>query len=110
MENKDMIVDMVDDQAMITIELPGYMFIRLNQLLMTGIGLKSPEHMLEIAQKVKEGKLDKENTVEYHAETIMYINAVISMAAKEQKKTKPFKLDVNTGLGSEIPPPQSPSE
>jgi len=111
MENKKINFEGVDEDAIITVNMPGYMFFRLNQLLLSGIGITSNEELLEIAAKVKAGKTNVENTKEYHAETIMYLNAMISEEAKKQKKVKSYTVQApNTDSNLEIPQPQSPSE
>jgi|APFre7841882793_1041355.scaffolds.fasta_scaffold21880_1 hypothetical protein len=100
-QNNKQVFDAVDPEAMININIPGYMFMRINQLMFSGLGITKAEELIELTNKVRENNINKENSKEYHFETLLYINALISEEAKKQNKTKPFELDMNAPLNKD---------
>lgn len=85
--------DIVDPESEITVNLSGAIFMRLNQLVLTGLKESDPQKLIELTNKVKQGKDIKENSLEYHIETLLYISGMMSRAAVEQNKTKKFKFN-----------------
>lgn len=88
----EQIIDTVDHDATLTVEIPGAMFIRLNQLLMSGLKAKDHAEILAAANRVKANETDKQNSLDYHVETILVLNGILSKAAKDQGKLKPYTL------------------
>ncbi len=88
------IFDTVDHEATITVEIPGSLFIRLNQLLNSGLRSKDHEELLASVNRVRANETDKQNTLDYHVETILAINGLISNAAVKQNKLKPYELKI----------------
>lgn len=84
--------DTVDHEATVTIEVPGSLFIRLNQLLNSGLKCESDAKLLESVNRVRVNETDKQNTLDYHVETILVLNGIISKAATAQGKLKPYTL------------------
>jgi|LakMenEpi03Aug12_release.lakeMendotaPanAssembly.Ray.scaffolds.fasta_scaffold20471_22 hypothetical protein len=101
--------DAVDPESEITVTLSGAVFMRLNQLALSGLKETDPVKLIEISKKVREGKDIKENSIEYHMETLLYISGMLSQAAVEQKKTKKITI-TNTGTAQQTPPTESKSE
>jgi hypothetical protein len=81
----------VDDKAILNVQIPGAMFIRLNQLLTSGLKASTTELMESVA-RVRANEVDKQNSLDYHIETILVLNGILSAAAKEQGKVKPFTI------------------
>lgn len=88
----EQIFDTVDDEAVISVEIPGSLFIRLNQLLTNGLRSKDHEELLASVNRVKANETDKQNSLDYHVETVLLVNGIISKAAVAQKKLKAYKL------------------
>jgi hypothetical protein len=94
----EQIIDTVDHDALVTVEVPGSLFIRLNQLLSSGL-TKDNNELLASVNRVKANETDKQNTLDYHVETVLLMNGLISNAAVKQKKLKPYiikKADSST--------------
>lgn len=83
----------VDENALIDVQVPGAMFIRLNQLLMAGLGIKDHQELQEITARVRAKAPDKQSSKDYHAETVMLMNMLISDAAKKQGKMVDFNIN-----------------
>jgi len=90
----EQIINTVDDEATITVEVPGSLFIRLNQLLTSGLKSKDHEDLLASVNRVKANETDKQNSLDYHVETVLLINGLISNAAVKQNKLKPYTLKI----------------
>lgn len=89
----------IDDNAMLDVQIPGAMFIRLNQLLTSG--LKTPtKELIESLNRVKAGEVDKQNSLDYHVETILVLNGILSKAAKDQGKIKPYTINKENSQSS----------
>lgn len=88
----EQIFDTVDDEAVISVEIPGSMFIRLNQLLTSGLKSKDHEELLSSVNRVRANEIDTQNTLDYHVETILVLNGILSKAATAQGKLKPYTL------------------
>ena len=84
--------DTVDHDAVLTVELPGSLFIRLNQLLTSGLKSKDHKELLASVNRVKANETDKQNSLDYHVETVLLVNSLISKAAVSQNKLRPYKL------------------
>jgi hypothetical protein len=92
----------IDDNATLDVQIPGAMFIRLNQLLLDGLKVTTTE-LTESMNRVKAAEVDKQNSLDYHVETILVLNGILSRAAKEQGKLKPFTFNI----ANNPPAPQS---
>lgn len=83
----------VDENALIDVQIPGSMFIRLNQLIMGGLGISGHQELQEITARVRQKSPEKQNSKDYHVETVLLMNMLISDAAKKQNKMVDFNIN-----------------
>lgn len=91
--SKKVKVQAIDLDSIITIEVSGNFYARIQQMLMEMANEKSQEEFLKALKKL-EGNDDAENAFEYNLHTIMSLIYEIEKQAKAQGKFKEVEIDI----------------
>lgn len=86
----------IKEDATVTVDIPSALYVRLQNLLLTGIPFSSPEKMQKTLAIIKNSEDDPDPQT-YHTRTILWLLSQIEQAAEKQEKFEIKKIDLLTG-------------
>lgn len=89
-------VKCIKENSTITVEVPGIIHKRLQDLLMHGLPFSDAESLQKILSSIKTSNEDPDATT-YHTRTILWLLSQIEDAAEKQGKIEIAQIDKNTG-------------
>lgn len=89
-------VKTLKENTSITVEIPSYLYYRLQELLMVGVAFKDVETAQKVLQTIHNSDKDPD-AVTYHTRTLITLIGLLEDSAAKNDKLRTVKIDRNTG-------------
>jgi len=102
-------LEIIPFEAIIDLKVSGEYYARYNQFVMEYFPYESQEHFAEVLKHVKEDT-NQDDPYVYKLKTLLALQVYIEQSARDQKKTKMIKYDVENNKVIEEENPPAPQD